>query len=103
MAAPLQLIKGTLDVLVLKALTWGPMHGFAVAAWIGQGTAGTLEVEDGALYQAAVLAASGGELPLEPYTGKPFVIDQEAGTVSLPEDPWLDSLGYKPVKIPVVK
>ncbi|RYD54326.1 MAG: hypothetical protein EOP83_22230 [Verrucomicrobiaceae bacterium] len=58
---------------------------------------------DGALYQAALLAASGGDLPLEPYTGKPFVIDHEAGTVSLPEDPWLDSLDYKPVKIPVVK
>lgn len=52
MAAPLQLIKGTLDILVLKALSWGPMHGFAIAAWIGQGTAGTLAIEDGALYQA---------------------------------------------------
>ena len=50
--APLSLLKGTLDVLVLKALTWGPMHGFAVAAWIEQGTAGALLVEDGALYQA---------------------------------------------------
>jgi transcriptional regulator len=52
MTSPLQLLKGTLDVLVLKALTWGPMHGFAVAAWIEQGTAGDLTVEDGALYQA---------------------------------------------------
>ena len=58
---------------------------------------------DKALYQAALQAASGGELPLEPYTGKPFVIDRETGTVSLPEDPWLDSMNYQPVKIPVVK
>ena len=52
MPPPLQLVKGTLDLLVLKALTWGPMHGFAIAAWIAQGTGGSLEVEDGALYQA---------------------------------------------------
>jgi transcriptional regulator len=51
-ASSLPLLKGTLDVLVLKALTWGPMHGFAIAAWIEQGTAGDLAVEDGALYQA---------------------------------------------------
>jgi transcriptional regulator len=52
MAESLQLLKGTLDVLVLKALSWGPMHGFGIAAWIEQGTAGDLAVEDGALYQA---------------------------------------------------
>lgn len=52
MAESLQLLKGTLDVLVLKALSWGPMHGFGVAGWIEQGTAGDLAVEDGALYQA---------------------------------------------------
>ena len=52
MATPLPLLKGTLDVLVLKALSWGPMHGFGVAAWIEQGTSGDLAVEDGALYQA---------------------------------------------------
>lgn len=46
------MIRGTLDVLVLKALSWGPMHGFGVAAWIEQGTGGALAVEDGALYQA---------------------------------------------------
>lgn len=46
------LIKGTLDVLVLRALAWQPMHGFGIAAWIEQGTDGALAVEDGALYQA---------------------------------------------------
>ena len=48
----LDLLKGTLDVLVLKALTWGPRHGYAVANWIQDVTGGTLQVEEGALYHA---------------------------------------------------
>ena len=48
----LDLLKGTLDVLVLKALTWGPRHGYAVARWIDDVTRGTLQVEEGALYHA---------------------------------------------------
>ena len=48
----LDLLKGTLDVLVLKALTWGPRHGYAVARWIDDATNGTLQVEEGALYHA---------------------------------------------------
>lgn len=48
----MELIRGTLDLLVLKALSWGPMHGYAVTRWIRSRTDGTLEVEDGALYQA---------------------------------------------------
>jgi transcriptional regulator len=48
----LDLLKGTLDVLVLKALTWGPRHGYAVANWIQDVTRGTLQVEEGALYHA---------------------------------------------------
>lgn len=46
----LDLLRGTLDVLVLKALTWGPRHGYAVARWIDDATAGTLQIEEGALY-----------------------------------------------------
>jgi PadR family transcriptional regulator PadR len=46
----LDLLKGTLDVLVLKALTWGPRHGYAVARWIDDATQGTLQIEEGALY-----------------------------------------------------
>jgi transcriptional regulator len=46
------LLQGTLDVLILKALTWGPRHGYAVAAWLRQTTADELQVEDGALYTA---------------------------------------------------
>lgn len=48
----LELVKGTLDVLVLKTLSWGEMHGYGVSRWIRQRTGGTLEVEDAALYQA---------------------------------------------------
>jgi PadR family transcriptional regulator PadR len=48
----LELLRGTLDVLVLKALTWGPRHGYAVAQWIDDATTGTLQVEEGALYHA---------------------------------------------------
>jgi PadR family transcriptional regulator PadR len=48
----LQLLQGTLDMLVLKGLTFGPRHGYAVARWIREQTDGTLDIEDGALYTA---------------------------------------------------
>ena len=48
--APLELLQGTLDVLILKTLTWGPMHGYGVAHSIRQKTADELRVDDGALY-----------------------------------------------------
>jgi transcriptional regulator len=48
----LALLQGTLDVLVLKALVWGPRHGYAVARWIKVASDGTLDVEDRALYVA---------------------------------------------------
>ncbi|MGH7637873.1 MAG: helix-turn-helix transcriptional regulator [Gemmatimonadaceae bacterium] len=52
MPSDLDLVQGTLDVLVLKTLTWGPRHGYAVAQWIRQTTDGELQVEEGALYTA---------------------------------------------------
>ena len=48
----LSLMQGTVDVLILKALTWAPMHGYAISQWIGGRTDGELAVEDAALYQA---------------------------------------------------
>src|SRR5437762_7508051 len=48
--ADLELLHGTLDVLVLKTLTWGPRHGYAVARWIKETTDGGIAVEDRALY-----------------------------------------------------
>ena len=48
--ANLDLLQGTLDVLVLKALSWGPCHGYDVATWIRDTTRDDLNIEDGALY-----------------------------------------------------
>lgn len=46
------LLKGTLDLLVLKALSWGPRHGYAVSSWLERHAGGTFGVDDSALYQA---------------------------------------------------
>jgi transcriptional regulator len=46
------LLKGTLDVLVLKALSWGPMHGFEITTWLEDRSSGHLTVGDAALLQA---------------------------------------------------
>jgi len=46
----MNLLQGTLDVLVLKALAHSPRHGYGVAEWVHNTTDGTLQVEDGALY-----------------------------------------------------
>jgi PadR family transcriptional regulator PadR len=43
---------GTLDLLILKALTWGPRHGYAVGRWIRQTTEQVLVIQEGALYPA---------------------------------------------------
>jgi DNA-binding PadR family transcriptional regulator len=52
MSEPLTVLRGTLDVLVLKALTWGPMHGFEITAWIEARATGNLDIVDSALYQS---------------------------------------------------
>lgn len=46
------LLRGTLDLLVLKAVSWGPRHGYAVAEWVHMVTDGELLVEEGPLYTA---------------------------------------------------
>jgi transcriptional regulator len=45
-------LRGTLDLMILKALSWGPAHGYGVLKWIRSTTQDTLQVEDGALYPA---------------------------------------------------
>ena len=47
-----ELLKGTLDMLILQALTQGAMHGYGVARWIEEQTEGTLVIEEGSLYPA---------------------------------------------------
>ncbi len=46
------LYSGTLDLLVLRAVGWGPRHGYAIGRWIRQTSDGVLKVEEGALYPA---------------------------------------------------
>ncbi|MDX2057235.1 MAG: PadR family transcriptional regulator [Gemmatimonadales bacterium] len=52
MAEDLEILQGTLDLLVLKALSIGPMHGYAVSRFIRQRSLENLTVQDGALYAA---------------------------------------------------
>ena len=51
-ADDLDLLRGTLDLLILKTLSWGPMHGLGVLRWIEQATDERLQIEEGALYPA---------------------------------------------------
>jgi transcriptional regulator len=46
------LLQGTLDALVLKTLSWGPRHGYAVARWLEETTGDALRIEEGSLYPA---------------------------------------------------
>ena len=50
--APLALVQGTLDLLVLRTLAAGPMHGYGIATLVRDRTSGELAIEDAALYQA---------------------------------------------------
>ena len=49
---PKNLLHGTLDALVLKTLSWGPRHGFAILRWIEDTSAAAIQVEEGSLYPA---------------------------------------------------
>lgn len=62
------LLKGTLDVLVLKTLSWGPMHGYEITSWLETQSSRRVEFTDAALLQALhrleerkLLAAAWGE------------------------------------------
>src|SRR6478735_4468080 len=53
MPAPsVEVLRGTLDLLTLKAVSWGPTHGYGVARWIEQATNDVLQIEEGSLYPA---------------------------------------------------
>ncbi len=49
---PIELLQGTLDLLVLQTLTWGPQHGYGIAQAIRAGSGETLQVDTGSLYPA---------------------------------------------------
>lgn len=48
----LDVVRGTLDLLILKGLSWGPLHGLEVLRWIERESRGSLHIEEGALYPA---------------------------------------------------
>ena len=52
MADATELLHGTLDTLVLKTLSWGPRHGYAIARWIQDVTDDALQIGEGSLYPA---------------------------------------------------
>jgi PadR family transcriptional regulator len=52
MSDTMPVLKGNLDMLVLKALSWGDMHGFEILDWLEQRSGGRLDVDDSAVYQA---------------------------------------------------
>ena len=45
-------VQGSIELLVLKRLSWGPMHGYGIASWIESATDDVLRVEEGSLYPA---------------------------------------------------
>ncbi|HXD49392.1 MAG TPA: PadR family transcriptional regulator [Gemmatimonadaceae bacterium] len=47
-----ELLQGTLDLLILKTLSWGPTHGYGIARWIQEVTRDVLRIEEGSLYPA---------------------------------------------------
>jgi PadR family transcriptional regulator, regulatory protein PadR len=59
------LLHGTLDVLVLKTLSWTPMHGYAIARWIEERTRGELAIVDAALYKALHRLEQSGAIAAE--------------------------------------
>ncbi len=48
----LTILRGTLDILVLRSVSWQPMHGFEISLWLDERSNGTLDLDDSALYQA---------------------------------------------------
>ncbi|MGD2070620.1 MAG: PadR family transcriptional regulator [Gemmatimonadota bacterium] len=54
------LLQGTVELLVLKRLSWGPMHGYGIASWIESATDDALRVEEGSLYPALYRMAKKG-------------------------------------------
>lgn len=61
----LPVLKGTLDLLVLRALSWTPMHGFEIVSWLERAANASLEIEDSALYQAVYRLEERGLLQAE--------------------------------------
>lgn len=50
--APSDLLQGTVDVLILRTLSWQPMHGYGISSWVRERSRDVLSIEGAALYQA---------------------------------------------------
>ena len=59
---PIRLLRGTLDVMILKALSWGPLHGYAISRWIAATTEDAFAIQEGALYPALRRLEARGQL-----------------------------------------
>ena len=59
------LYSGTLDLLILRSLVWGPLHGYGIGRWIRVSSSEILKVEEGALYPALHRLEKGGWLESE--------------------------------------
>jgi len=59
------LLQGTVELLVLKTLSWGPMHGYGIASWIERVTDDALRVEEGSLYPALYRMSAKGWITAE--------------------------------------
>ena len=62
---PVEVLRGTLDLLILKALSWGAAHGYAVAEWIERVTDDALVIEEGSLYPALHRLEERGQIEAE--------------------------------------
>ena len=63
--AEIDLLRSSLDLLILKALSWTPMHGYAISEWIDDATRSVLLVEEGTLYPALHRLARRGWIAAE--------------------------------------
>ena len=50
--APSEMLQGTVDVLILRTLSWQPMHGYGISSWVRERSRDVLSIEGAALYQA---------------------------------------------------
>ena len=63
--SPSELVQGTADILILKAVSWGPAHGFEISKWLRHASGGLLGLEGAGLYQALHRLESRGWLASE--------------------------------------
>jgi PadR family transcriptional regulator, regulatory protein PadR len=59
------LLQGTLDVLILRTLSWDPKHGYSISRWIRERTSGAIVVQDAALYKALRRLEADGAITAE--------------------------------------